>query len=130
MADYFLKGFVGAIPSMSKVRGNSLSEFIIQINGGKADDPKKIWIKISAWRDLAELVRKHIFQGELVGINGRVWNVEAYLDKKGKPGATLEIRADEVFKSFGVGKFVNIKDLEPKHERLDAALKRVEELPF
>jgi len=119
MADFFLNGFVGAIPEMKEVRGIPVAEFIVQINGGKTDNPKKIWVKCSAWHDLAELVKTHVFQGDLVGINGRIFNVDAWIDKKGKPQGTVEIRADEISKSLKPGMFKNIKEFRnPGYERL------------
>ena len=114
MADYFLKGFVGAIPELSQVNGNNLATFIISINVGTANKPDRQWIKCSAWRELADLVKEYVFQGDLLGINGRILDIKAFMNKQGKPQATVDIRADEIFKSFRPGEFKNIKTLERK----------------
>ena len=119
MADYFLKGFVGAIPTIKEINGNRLAEFIISINVGKVDKAERTWIKCSAWRDMADLVKKHIFQGDLLGINGRIMDIQAWIDPKSKKAkASVEIHADEIFKSTVPGKFENIRKLNGGHERL------------
>ena len=116
MTDFLLKGFVGAIPSIETLKGIQVSKFIISLNGGPVDKPKKIWVRCVAWRELAVLVKEQIFQGDLVGINGRISDVDAWIDQKTKKAkGMLEIRVEEVCKSVRPGEFKNIK---PGNERL------------
>jgi hypothetical protein len=66
-----------------------------------------------------------------VGINGRIFNVDAWIDKKGKPQGTVEIRADEISKSLKPGMFKNIKEFRnPGYERLSGQPGEEGDVPF
>ena len=109
MQDYFLKGFVGAAPETKEVKGLPVAKFIISVNCGNAGKPKKMWVKCTAWRELADCVSKSVFQGDLVAINGRIEDVEARIDpKSGKAKGALAVKVFEVFKSVKPGQFIKI----------------------
>lgn len=108
MAEFIIQGFVGAVPELKSVKGVDVSEFIVSLPCGNADKQKKIWVKCVAWGNLALKVKEHVFQGDLVGINGRIWDVRAWIDKKGKPQGSLEIRADKIFRGPKIGQLTDI----------------------
>lgn len=127
MSDYFLKGYVGSIPELSTVKGDlPIAKFIIAVNAGMVDRPKKIWIKCIAWRELGVLVKKQIFQGDLVGLNGRVADVEVWIDPKdGKAKGRLVFIASEIAKHEGLKEgFVTIR----KEPQMTAQYERLPEL--
>ena len=107
---YFLKGFVGAMPEAGEARGFRFCKFIIGANCGNVDRPKKIWVKCTAWRELAELVAKNVFAGDLVAINGRIDDVEAWIDPRTKKAkGALAVQVSAVFKSKAPGQFTEIR---------------------
>ncbi len=128
MQDYFLKGFVGASPEIVTLQGFRVCKFIIAANCGPAVRPKKIWVRCTAWRDLADRVKANIFQGDLVAINGRIADVEAWIDAKGKAKGALAVTVSQVFKSTKPGLF---EDIKPKtYERLPKPGGVDEDVPF
>ena len=122
MPQYQMTGSVGRTPELSFIpSGSALAKFSLSINTGTKEKPKRIWVKCIAWKDNAERVAKHIFQGNLIGVNGKVADVETWIDKDGKtPKAAL------VFTCFEVGRYdkgigwVDIRGV-PSHERLTGA---------
>lgn len=109
MQQYFLKGFVGAAPEIKQVNGHLVAKFIIAANCGDVDRPKKIWVRCSVWRELAESVVEKVFPGDFVAINGRILDVEAWIDQKTKKAkGALAVHVYEVFKSTTPGKFEKI----------------------
>lgn len=112
MQEHFLKGFVGAIPELQELNGVQVAKFIIAANVGPVGKPRKIWIKCSAWREVAALVKKHVFQGDLVAIDGKIEDIEAWIDKgSGKPKAALSVNVAAVFKGKRPGEFVDIRKI-------------------
>jgi len=106
MQDYFLKGFVGAAPENKEAKGMSVTKFIIAVNCGNAGKPKKMWVKCTAWRELADCVSRSVFQGDLIAVNGRIEDVEAWIDpKSGKAKGALAVKVSEVFTMVRPGEF-------------------------
>ncbi len=66
---------------------------VTNVNGEKRE--KVTWFKVTAWRQLAELVNQYVQKGRQVMVVGEV-SVSAYTDKSGQPAATLELTANEV----------------------------------
>lgn len=86
-------GSLGKDPELKSTRdGIQVCDFSIAVNGRKDE---VTWFKVTAWRQLADLCGKYLTKGRKVCVTGTV-SASAYLDKDGKPRASLEITADEV----------------------------------
>ncbi len=55
-----------------------------------------LWFRCTAWRKLAETVGQHLTKGAGVLVVGELEQPGAFLDRDGKPRASLEVRADAV----------------------------------
>ena len=56
---------------------------------------KTKWVKVTAWRKLAELCNEYLSKGRLVMVAGEV-GVEAWLNAEGEPRAALVLTAETV----------------------------------
>lgn len=63
------------------------------IGGGEERREITTWFKVTAWRQLAEIVGEYVKKGGRVLIVGEI-AASAYIDKSGKAQATLEVTAD------------------------------------
>lgn len=57
---------------------------------------KTLWIRVTAWRKLAELVSQYLSKGRQVLVIGEVEDVRGYIDRDGHPRASLEVTAQTV----------------------------------
>ena len=55
-----------------------------------------LWVRVTTWRKLAEIVGQFLVKGSKVMVVGKLKPANAFLDKDGKPLASIEITADEV----------------------------------
>lgn len=60
---------------------------------GEQKQEKTLWVRVTAWRNLAEIANQYVKKGQSILVVGTV-EVSAYLDKGGQPAATLELTAD------------------------------------
>lgn len=62
---------------------------------GSGEERREIttWFKVTAWRQLAEIVGEYVKKGGKVLIVGEI-AASAYIDKSGKAQATLDVTAD------------------------------------
>lgn len=95
-------GNVGRSPEMRFTQaGVAVADFSLAVNrqwtdrnsGERMEETK--WIRVTAWRALAETVNTHIHRGMQVMVTGEV-KASAYLDNDGKPRATLEVTARDI----------------------------------
>src|SRR5262245_3986680 len=93
-------GNVGRAPELRYTQtGVAVCDFsvavnkVTNVNGEKRE--KVTWFKVTAWRQLAELVNQYVQKGRQVLVVGEV-SVSAYTDKGGQPAATLELTATEI----------------------------------
>ncbi len=56
---------------------------------------KTKWVKVTAWRKLAELCNEYLSKGRLVMVAGKM-DVEAWLSAEGEPRAALVLTAETV----------------------------------
>lgn len=54
---------------------------------------KTIWFRVTAWRKLAEQASQYLTKGSRVLVVGELEDPNAYIDKEGKPRASLEVTA-------------------------------------
>lgn len=94
-------GNVGREPELRYTNsGIAVCDFSVAVNrrtktssGEQIDETT--WFRITAWRNLAEVVAQYLKKGRQVMVVGTV-KASAYLDKAGQPAATLEITANEI----------------------------------
>lgn len=98
-----LMGFLGQDPVMRYMPdGTPVTAFTVATSK-KWTDPKTgevkeatIWFRCTAWRKLAETVGQHLTKGAGVLVTGEMEQPGAFLDRDGKPRASLEVRAETV----------------------------------
>ena len=61
------------------------------------------WVRVTAWRKLAEICNEHLSKGRLVFVQGEA-SAEPWLGQDGKPRATLALTAETVKFLGGKGK--------------------------
>jgi single-stranded DNA-binding protein len=77
---YFISGSVGANPEVRNLpSGSRVCNFPLAYNCGSKTKEEKIWIKITAWDDMADLILDNIHQGNLVGMNGKLGKPEVWV---------------------------------------------------
>lgn len=88
-----LIGRVGQSPELKyTTSGLATTRFSLAVRGNDKDST--IWIKIVAWKNMAETITRYVKKGDLIGIIGRV-NVRQYT--KGDEKRTIcEVVADRV----------------------------------
>jgi single-strand DNA-binding protein len=57
---------------------------------------KTVWFRVTAWQKLAELASQYLTKGSKVLVVGELDEPNAYIDKEGKPRASLEVRASTI----------------------------------
>lgn len=57
---------------------------------------KTLWLRITAWRKLAETCAEYLAKGRQVLVVGEIEETRAYLDKEGNARASLEVTAQTV----------------------------------
>lgn len=57
---------------------------------------KTTWFRVTAWRKLAETASQYLTKGSKVLVVGEVEEANAYMDKEGKPRASLEVTANVI----------------------------------
>lgn len=57
---------------------------------------KTVWFRVTAWRKLAETASQYLTKGSKVLVVGEVEEPNAYMDKEGKPRASIEVTANTI----------------------------------
>jgi single-strand DNA-binding protein len=57
---------------------------------------KTVWFRVTAWRKLAETASQYLTKGSKVLVVGEMEDPNAYIDKDGKPRASLEVTASTI----------------------------------
>ena len=60
---------------------------------GAERQEKTTWVKVTCWRQQAEIANQYVRKGTQIMVVGTV-EVSAYMDKNNQPAATLELTAD------------------------------------
>jgi single-strand DNA-binding protein len=81
-------------------QGIAVVKFSVAVNKtiGKKGDTKRqttTWFNVTLWRERAEALVSYIKSGMLLLVTGEV-SVSPYIDKDGKPAASLELNAADV----------------------------------
>ncbi|NWF69663.1 MAG: single-stranded DNA-binding protein [Chloroflexi bacterium] len=77
--------------------GVAVADFSVAVTrrfgSGEQRTEKTLWVRVTCWRNLAEIANQYVKKGTQIMVVGTV-EVSAYLDKAGQPAATLELTAD------------------------------------
>ncbi len=115
MNQVFLTGNLGDAPEMRYTpNGVPVASFSLAVNrtwtdGNGERQQKTIWVRISCWRKLAEVVSEYLAKGSKVLVTGELEPARAYTDRDGNPAASLEVTATVV-------EFLDGKPQEPRAE--------------
>lgn len=89
-------GNVGREPELRYTQaGVPVCDFTVAVNEKYGERETVTWVRVSCWRQLAEIAAKYVRKGGQVMAAGRV-SVSAYADKQGQPAASLELTADKL----------------------------------
>lgn len=101
MNKVFLIGNLTRDPELRTTQsGIAVCSFTIAVNrrrasNAEAGQPEADFIRVTAWRQLAEICGKWLIRGKKVSVVGTV-SASAYMDKDGNPRASLDVQADDV----------------------------------
>jgi len=91
-----ISGNLGGDPDIRMAGEQKVANFNVAVNRKRGDQQQTLWIRCAAWNGRAELVEKYLKKGSRVLIEGSDLRVSAYLDKNGKPQASLEMNVDQL----------------------------------
>ncbi|MBX3085066.1 MAG: single-stranded DNA-binding protein [Anaerolineae bacterium] len=91
-----ITGNLGGEPDIRMAGEQKVANFNIAVNRKRGDQQQTLWIRCAAWNGRAELAEKYLKKGSRVLIEGSGLRVNAYLDKNGKPQASLEMNVDQL----------------------------------
>jgi len=92
--DITLVGHVGNDPELRYTpNGKAVCSFRMAVNRKWGQTDETLWIKVTAWDKLAEIVGEHVKKGQLVLVNGDWMKVEAYANRQGQPAASVDVTA-------------------------------------
>jgi single-strand DNA-binding protein len=83
-------------PSGLPVTTFSVAVTKVTTNAEGQRNEKTIWFRVTAWRKLAETASQYLTKGSKVLIVGEVEEANAYMDKEGKPRASVEVTAQTI----------------------------------
>jgi single-strand DNA-binding protein len=93
-------GNVGRDPNFKYTQsGVPVADFSVAVTrrfggrDGAERQEKTTWVRVTCWRQLAEIANQYVRKGTQVMVVGTA-EVSAYLDKNNQPAATLELTAD------------------------------------
>jgi single-strand DNA-binding protein len=93
-------GNVGRDPNFKYTQGGiPVCDFSVAVTrrfGGREGSDrqeKTTWIRVTCWRNLAEIANNYVRKGTQIMVVGTV-EVSSYMDKSGQPQASLELTAD------------------------------------
>lgn len=78
--------------------GINVCDFTVAVNRRRPQNntqPEADFFRVTAWRQLGELVAKYLTKGRKVCVVGSV-SVHAFTGNDGQPRASLEVQADEI----------------------------------
>ncbi len=79
-------------PEVRNVNNANVTNFSVAVNEGKDN---VTYFNVAAWNVLGDTCAKYLAKGRKVAVTGRV-GVRAYVDKAGKPAASLQVSASNV----------------------------------
>lgn len=93
MKKIIITGFVGQDPQGRHApSGEYFVTFTVAVNVGTKQNPRTDWVEVACNGKLAEIAQTYLKKGTRVLVEGFP-NAAAYINKEGKPVATLKITA-------------------------------------
>lgn len=86
-------GNLSSDPETRETKAGNVTSFNVAVNA-KGKEPKAVFFRVAAWRQLGEICQKFLKKGKKVAVVGSV-GATAYLSN-GQPKASLEITAEDV----------------------------------
>lgn len=99
--NFTIVGNVGREPQLRYTQsGVPVADFSVAVNkryttASGEQREETLWVRVTAWRRLAEQVAQYLTKGRQVLVVGEV-SVSAYLNNNNEPAATLELTANTV----------------------------------
>lgn len=93
---HIIVGNLGETPEIRQASGQSVTSFSVAVNTRRGDTQTTTWYRVTVWNGLAETVVKYLEKGRRVLVEGSNLRASAYIDRDGKPRATLELTANRV----------------------------------
>lgn len=91
---------IGRVGKDSELRysasGGAVANFSMATSSGKREEEETQWWSITMFGAVAERLSQYVRKGDRIAVDGRV-KLRQYTTKDGKPGASLEVNADNVF---------------------------------
>lgn len=87
-------GNLSSDPETRETKAGNVTSFNVAVNA-KGKEPKAVFFRVAAWRQLGEICQKFLKKGKKVAVVGAV-SASAYFDGNGAAKARLEITAAEV----------------------------------
>src|ERR1700682_1985589 len=102
MASYNSVTFIGNIGRDPELQvtpeGTPVTKFTLAVNerSGRGADAKEstMWLNVTAWRGLAEVVEKYMHKGMQVCVSGKL-KVRDYVDREGAKRTSVDVVANE-----------------------------------
>jgi single-strand DNA-binding protein len=95
-------GNVGRDPELRYTQsGVAVADFSVAVNRSWTDRntnerrEETTWVRVTAWRGLAETVNTYVHKGMQIMVTGRI-AASAYIGQDGEARATIELTADEI----------------------------------
>lgn len=96
-----LVGNVGQNPEMRYTpNGTAVTFFSLALYGGKTQETEDhkaqditTWVRITAWKELAEVVNAKVSKGDKLEVSGYLLPIEVYTKKDGTPGQSIKLTA-------------------------------------
>ena len=116
-----LIGNLGADPEMRYTQsGQPVTSFRMAVsrtwvNQEGQRQEKTTWFRVTAWRKLAETANQYLTKGSKVLVVGEVEESQAYIDKEGKPRASIDVTANTIRFLSTRGEAANMGSGAPSH---------------
>lgn len=118
-------------PSGVPVTSFSLAVNKSWVNADGQRQDKTLWVRVSAWRKLAETASQYLTKGRQILVIGEIEEARPWTDRDGNNRASLEVTAQSIKFLGGKGESTNGNAAsEPAGDGLPNTLDDVESIPF
>ena len=98
MADIWIgTGYAGRDAEQKYLpNGTAVATFSMALDRGYGDKKTTVWVRVTCWNKLAEIVGQYVNKGKLVYVTGELQEPRPYQSNSGEWKASLDITAREV----------------------------------
>ena len=93
---HIIVGNLGDTPELREANGQPVASFSVAVNNRRGENQITTWYRVTVWNKLAETVCTYLEKGRRVLVEGSNLRASAYIDREGKPRASLELTANRV----------------------------------